>query len=148
MRHLPVSLFQNRINQTLLKVKSSVYAVIAYGVPVRRLAGSRYVSVCCPTGANDVMFQSFFCLLRSLYADLVLLIHDMRIMVSVVLICSMNWSHKWMGHVGLMEYSVVMMWYAESLQPCSAMFTLGFYDSTNCRSVSLDGTLLLCRSIH
>ena len=90
MRDPLFNLFQHCRSRYWSRAKPSVYASIMRGAHVRRLAGLRHVSACCSTVTNGVLFQSNICPLRASYADLVLSIRDVCIMLSVALICGMN----------------------------------------------------------
>jgi hypothetical protein len=82
---------------------------MAYSAHKRELDGSRNTSACCPTGANGVLFQSNVRPLRPLYADLVLPIIDVRMILSTVSICGMNRSHTYIGQTGLIVQSMTMV---------------------------------------
>ena len=98
----------------------------------------RIMSARCPPGANSVLFQSNIRRLRASYTNLLVYILDLRMILRVASICGMNWSHKWMGHVGSIVHTVVIMWYFTALQLYLVAFTLWLYDSTKCRSVFSD----------
>ena len=59
-----------------------MYTSITWVTHVRRFAGLSYVSARCQTRANGVMFQSKFHPLRALYADVMLLVRDVRIILN------------------------------------------------------------------